>query len=135
MKQQLLPDRRWQVTDLWGNEEHFHVVLQLSRHTADRSFLPGTGCQPQPMVPVSGPPLMLPARLPQASTTREEALGREAATMKDNNDSERGHSSRLEGGPPRLLNAHPWRGLRPEAVHGQAQRISCLCYPRLGWDS
>lgn len=77
---------------------------------------------------------MLPARLPQASTTREETLGQEAATMKDNDDSERGHSSRLEGVPPRLLNTHPWHG-RPEAVHGQAQRISCLHYQRLGWGS
>ena len=89
----------------------------------------------QPEVPVLGPLLTLSAGLPQAGATKEEALGREAPTMKDKDDSEGGHSSQLKGGPPRLLNAHPCNGLRPETVHGEAQRISCLYNPRLGWGS
>lgn len=75
---------------------------------------------PQPTAAASGPLLVPCAGLPLASTTREGALGREAPTMKDNNDSE-GDTARFEGGPPPLLNAHPWPGperllfLLPEA--------------------
>lgn len=133
IKQQLLPDNRWQVTDLWGTEEHFHVAIQLSPHTAEKltpllerdATAHGAGLRMAPRAICPAPP---------GQRHQEVAPGRGGPTMKDD-DSERGPSSQLEGGPPRLLNAHAGHGLRPENVHGQAQRISCLCYPRLGWGS